>query len=279
MKSVQLLLDEMLAAAEQAARAAGDYARGKIGDAQARLKSVGPDGHVEIVTQVDAQCQQLIVDSISKQFGGHGFIGEEGTGGKIYKRRPDVSDGDDGVWWIIDPIDGTRNYAHGLPHYVVSLGAMCQGQPIVGVIYEPNTNMLFSAALGRPATCNGKVIQCLEEVLHADSQIAISGNVYDYIPGGIKVLMQDHVCMNLGSAALHYGYVALGAYAAALSWNVKLWDIAAGAVIAESAGARVYDLAGKDRFPIDCESYEGQPLPVVMASGLVQKQLQEIIHN
>jgi len=156
---------------------------------------------------------------------------------------------------------------------------MRAGRPIVGVIYEPNTNMLFSAALGRPATCNGKIIRCLEEVLHADSQIAISSNAYDFMPSGVNVLMQNYVCMNLGSAALHYGYVALGAYAAAFSWNVKLWDIAAGAIIAESAGARVCDLTGKGRFPVDCESYEGQSLPVVIASEPIQKQLQEIIHN
>ena len=270
------LLEEMLVVAEQVARTAGDYARGEIGDAQAHLKSVGSQGQVEIVTQVDSQCQQLIVDGMAKRFGDHGFIGEEGSEGKIFKQNPGVA-GEDGIWWIIDPIDGTRNFAHGLPHYVVSLAAMQGGRPIVGVIYEPNTNMLFSAAMGRDATYNGKVIKCLEETLHADSQIAISGNACDYIPDSIGVLMHNYVCMNLGSAALHYGYVGLGAYSAALSWGVKLWDIAAGAVIAASAGGQVRDLEGNSRFPIDCESYQGQILPVVMASEPIQEQLQEII--
>ena len=83
--------------------------------------------------------------------------------------------------------------------------------------------------------------------------------------------------INLGSAALHCAYVALGAYSAAFGWNLKLWDIAAGAVICQSAGAVVTDLRNNPRFPIDCRIYQGEALPILIAAESAQNQLRQIL--
>ena len=267
-----MLLDRMLALAEETAIVAGNHAFAQADSAKEALKPKND----EIVTQVDLQCQEIIAENIRRRFPDHGFIGEEGPGNKITTTPPT---GSDDIWWVIDPIDGTRNYAHGLPNYAVSIAAMQNGFPIVGVVYDPNTKRLFSARNGIPAKCNGRTIKCLEEQLNANSQLAISGNLRKQLPRCIAGIMDNFVYINLGSAALHYCYVALGAFSAAVSWNVKLWDIAAGACIAESAGGSVKSLTNNSFFPINCSTYQGQFLHVVIAARSVQNQLKSYIEQ
>lgn len=256
---------------------AGDHAHEKIHSAIATLKTssdAGGSQPSEIVTQFDVECQDLIIGLIQKEFPDHGFIAEEGTPGTLLKippRRPD------GLWWIIDPIDGTRNFAHGLPHYCVSIGAMQHGHPLLGVVYEPNTNTLFSAHIDGLATRNGRPIQAICETLHENSQVAVSGNIFQYLPDSAARLLDRVVYMNIGSAALHFSYVAQGAYSAALGLTAKLWDIAAGAAIAQAAGATTRTLNGTPLFPIDLMAYRGEKLPMILATDPIQKQIQHII--
>ena len=261
-------LNEILQLAQEAARAAGDYARSKIGSAQVSLKAAE-----QIVTQVDQQCQKMIVDRILEGFPDHGIIGEEGTADQTLKRPPT---GDEDIWWIIDPLDGTRNYAHGAAQYAVSIGVMRDGLPVAGAIYDPSTNMMFSARQGGPAECNGQIIHCRDEILNSNSQLAISGNIFDWLPLCVAEIMEKYTYMNLGSAALHYAYVAMGAYSAAFAGEVKLWDIAAGAIISQCAGAVVNDLRGKARFPINPHDYQSQPLQIIIGADSIQRQLNEI---
>jgi len=267
-----MLLDRMLAIAEETAIVAGDHA---CRQADAAKEAFKPKND-EIVTQIDLQCQEIVIENIRRRFPEHGFIGEEGPDNKNTNIPPA---GTDDIWWVIDPIDGTRNYAHGLPNYAVSIAAMQNGFPIVGVVYDPNTKKLFSARKGLPAKCNGRTIKCLDEQLNANSQLAVSGNLRKELPCCIAEIMDSFVYINLGSAALHYCYVALGAFSAAISWNVKLWDIAAGACIAQSAGAVIKNLYGKDFFPIDCTAYHGRFIHVIIAAESIQNQLKSYIEK
>lgn len=264
-----MILDEMLRLAEETAQRAGDHALAGQSKARAHLKSAD-----QIVTQLDLECQNIIIGRIRERFPDHGFIAEEGPEGSLLHQSPT---GPDDIWWVIDPIDGTRNYAHGLPLYAVSVAAMQNGRPVVGAIYDPNVQMMFSAQSGMPGRCNGKKIRCIDQTLDTNSQLAVSSNLYAQIPHCVFEIMEKYVYVNLGSAALHYGYVASGAFAGAISWNVKLWDIAAGAVICQEAGAVVSDLAGQSRFPVDCGAYRGDSVPVLIAAESIQVQLQEII--
>ena len=156
---------------------------------------------------------------------------------------------------------------------------MQHGYPIVGVIYDPNSNMLFSAQKGKPATCNGKTIQCLEDPLDSNSQIAIPNRYPKSFSPCMQTLMATYNCMNLGTGALHHAYVAKGAYAATFTFETKLWDIAAGCLIAQSANAQITDLQGNPRFPIDCEKYQGQGIPLLIAPKNAQKTLLEIFQT
>ena len=193
-------------------------------------------------------------------------------------KQPPTDDND--IWWIIDPIDGTRNFAHGVPIYAVSIGVIQNGLPVVGVIYDPNTDNMFSAQKGGPAKCNGRTIHTRNETLNKNSQLAVSGNFIRFMGPNAEPIMEQFTCVNLGSAALHFAYVALGAFSAAFAWEVKLWDIAAGAVICPAADATVIDMRGNPRFPIDCTGYEGQSIPLVITHKSVIGQLEQyLFHN
>lgn len=264
---VQKCLDLIIAVA----REAGDHARRQVKNARVDLKSAD-----QYVTQFDKQCQDLIITQKNRYFPDHGVIAEEGQSGELLKIHP-VS-GDD-IWWVIDPIDGTRNYAHGAPQYAVSIGIFQGGRPIAGAIYDPETDMMFSAARGQGALCDGRPMQVDEEALHTNSQVAVSGNVYEQLGVKMGILMDKYVTMNIGSAALHYAYVAKGIYAAALGWKIKLWDIAAGAAIVQEAGGRVITPEGQSRFPVDCRAYHGEQIPVLMTTETAASQLTAIING
>jgi myo-inositol-1(or 4)-monophosphatase len=258
----------MLEIARLAARKAGDHAKSRLGRVQPEFKLDD-----QIVTEADRACQQLIIDEIQRHFPTHGFIGEEGPDGQMLKIH---SADDRDTWWIIDPIDGTRNYAHQIPLFAVSLAAVQHGMPILGIIYDPNSDMMFEAAGDGPARCNGREFHHPTESLNSNTQIAISGHYDDSIPAGISILLKTYVCMNLGSAALHYAYTAMGSFAAAYSEKVRLWDLAAGAVINECAGAFLGDLQGRSWFPLSCKDYDGQPLPTLNAGRDILPQLLDI---
>jgi len=262
--------DDILSFSQEIARTAGQHAREQIADTIQEMKPGN-----QIVTSADRECQNMILQQIKRYWPEHGLIAEEGPGGQLFKEYPT---GHSNIWWVIDPIDGTCNYAHGLPIYAVSIGVIKEGLPIVGVIYEPNTNMLYSAQLGQSAQCNGRTIYCRNDPLDSNSQIAISGKIYTHSPAAVAELMTKHVCINLGSAALHIAHVATGAFAASLLWNVRLWDIAAGAIIAESAGGVITDFAGKCRFPVDCGTYNAEPFHTFVAAQSIHSQLSPIIN-
>lgn len=282
--NITMSLDSMMQLALNVARLAGDYARSQLGHTVTRFKA-----DRQIVTDVDRHCQAMIIDAIKIQWPDHGFLGEEGDEHGLLTEPPS---GPENLWWIIDPLDGSRNFAHGVPQFAVSLALAKDGVPVLGVIYEPNTNMMFAARQGQPAQCNGRPIHCLAEPLDINSQLAVPGHYYGTanqgdqslqaagtsLPARVGRLMQEYVCINLGSAALHYAYVAAGAYAASFAETVKLWDIAAGAIIAQSAGARVTDLNGKPIFPLDCAAYQGQPLPILIAAPIAQQKMLDMLN-
>jgi myo-inositol-1(or 4)-monophosphatase len=251
--------------AEDAARAAGDHALSLLGHAQIEYK---PGNH--IVTQADRQCQEIITDMIGQRYPHHGFIGEEGPNGQLFKQSPTQGES---IWWIIDPIDGTRNFAYGVPQFCVSIAAMKGGIPIVGVLYDPNSKMLFSTQTGAASLCNGSPMRCGKGPLNGQTQIGFTSRTpKDYAQANER-LGKQCIGMYLGSIALHLAYVALGAYGGTFNWEVSLWDIAAGALIAENAGARVTHFDSAPIFPIDCETYNGQHIPLVVGGPDVHAHL------
>ncbi len=265
----QQTLSQIVETATVAARLAGQRAMEEIDYVKATLKN-----ETELVTEADRHCQQIIVERIRESFPDHGFIGEEGEGGRVFKRAPR---GEPEIWWVIDPIDGTNNFAHGIPIFAVSIGVLYQGRPIAGVVYAPGTESMFTAVHGGEAQLNGRRIQTGSDEITALSSIGLDSHFGDPLPSWVTQVIHQSRFRNLGTTALQLAYVATGGLVGTVVCTPKLWDIAAGVLIAEAAGAVATHWTGEPLFPIDLESYEGQPFDVLVANPKTHATLMEWI--
>ncbi|MEJ2648711.1 MAG: inositol monophosphatase [Sedimentisphaerales bacterium] len=261
-------LSRLLETAIVAARLAGQHAMEEINYIKTSLKSEN-----ELVTQADAACQKIIIDRIKETYPDHGFIAEEGREGKLFKQAPR---GDEPVWWVIDPIDGTNNFAHGMLLFVVSVAAVYHGNPIAGVIFDPATESMYTAIKDGEAHLNGRRIQVSEEAMDRFSSAGLDShlNTEESMPEWACEIIRRTRYRNLGTTALQMAYVAKGSMIATIVNTPKLWDIAAGVVIVESAGGLVTDWRGEKIFPIDTDNYEGGTFNTIAAN---QKTHAEII--
>jgi myo-inositol-1(or 4)-monophosphatase len=203
---------------------------------------VSPKAPHDIVTEADVAVEQFLIGNIKRQFPDHAVFGEESghTAGNEYR-------------WIIDPIDGTMSFLHGQPFYSISVALEYKGSVILGAVYLPAMNELFQAAQDQPAALN-------DTVIHVARQNDLNECV---VATGFACLRQDQVSRNLkylghvlprisdvrrcGSAAMDLCYVACGRFDGFWELNLNLYDIAAGAFIAQQAGAVVSDFSGTQK--------------------------------
>lgn len=264
-------LRRLLETAVVAARLAGQKAMEEINYVKSTAKSA-----TELVTEADRHCQKIIIDTIMQNFPGHGIVAEEGKDNKLFKQTPR---GDDNLWWVIDPIDGTNNYSQRILSFAVSIGIISEGRPVLGVIYDPATDSMFTAAGDAPPQYNNIRIEANNNDIEYFQTIGIESLFTEGVPSWITRLQGMLRCRSLGTTALHLAYVAKGSFIAGVMNNPKLWDIAAGAFIAEAAGAIVTDWNGKTLWPVDMNNYSGQPFTVLAANKKVHKKLIEIINS
>ena len=262
-------LSRLLETAIVAARLAGQRAMEEIEFVKISIKN-----NSELVTQADTRCQKIIIDHIKENYPDHGFIAEEGDEGKIFKQPPR---GNEKLWWIIDPIDGTNNFAHRILFFSVSIAVMYEGEPIVGVIFEPATDSMFTAVKGGEAQLNGRRITVSEENIDRFSSVGLESHFEKGVPAWVVELIQRTRFRNLGTTATQLAYVAKGSFVATIVNTPKLWDIAAGALIAETAGAIITDWQGKKVFPVDLDSYDGQKFQLNVANKKVNPQIIELL--
>jgi myo-inositol-1(or 4)-monophosphatase len=195
----------------------------------------------DLVTDADLASQAAIRSVLMQAFAGYGFVGEEQgqTDPPDSVRRADV---DAPPCWIVDPLDGTVNYVHGLQSFAVSIALFADGKMRLGVIYDPVTEQLFTAIDGRGAKCNDHPLSAsgctrLDEALIACSFPAGVKREDPEVHRFVSVLEQCQSLRRLGSCALNMCYVAAGSLDAYWATNVSAWDSAAGTVIAREAGA------------------------------------------
>jgi myo-inositol-1(or 4)-monophosphatase len=228
----------ILELAERLAREAGRIQREHYeGEFEIHTKSAV----IDLVTDVDRACERLIVEAIQTERPRDAILAEEGGG----------TDHPDAEWrWVIDPLDGTTNYAHGYPRFCVSIGIEHRGAATVGVVYDPLLDELFSAVRGRGAMLNDRPLQVSAET-RLDHAMLSTGFAYDVhrstddnlnhfaaFAKTVQAIRRD------GSAALNLCYVAAGRFDG--FWELKLhpWDVAAGLLIVEEAGGRTSDFSG-----------------------------------
>ncbi len=196
-------------------------------------------GDADLVTVADRTSEKLIVEHIRRRWPEHDIMGEEGS------RRETGSD----YRWYVDPLDGTTNFAHGYPVFCVSMGLEYKSERIAGVIYDPNRNEMFSAALGAGAQLNASAIHVSRAPRLAESLVATgfpshkrhkNPNIHFYH----QITLRSHGVRRAGSAALDLCYVACGRYDAFWEFNLNPWDTAAGVLICQEAGGKVTNFSG-----------------------------------
>lgn len=222
-----------LAAAVKAARTAG-----KIMHANwHKPKRVNSAEAHDIKLELDVQCQALIEKILAAAFPQIPVLGEEGSTGDITAE----------YCWVIDPIDGTVNYFFGMPHACVSIALQHRGKSVVGVIYDPFTDELWTTTKGRPTLLNGKIIRVSNRSKINDCVVAMGfsktkDNLEKSLPHLIRISRQAKKIRIMGSAALELAYVASGRLDAYIERTINLWDVAAGQLLVENAGGEFYTL-------------------------------------
>lgn len=212
-----------------------------INNFSGKLTSVHKKGPIDLVTEADIASEKNIIKTIRSRFPDHEIFAEESGLNKT---------GDSTCQWIIDPLDGTTNFAHQIPVFAVSIAFAVNNEMKVGIVLNPVTGELFTAVRGQGSTVNGKSIRVSEEKNISDSLLA-TGFPYDVKQMLDPVMRRFKQCIavsrgirRLGSAALDLCFVACGRFEGFWEENLKPWDTAAGWFIAEEAGALVTDFSG-----------------------------------
>ncbi|HEX4149096.1 MAG TPA: inositol monophosphatase family protein, partial [Pirellulales bacterium] len=223
------------------ARLAGQLLLDRAGRVKVREK-----GPADLVTEADLASQEVIRETLLSAFPGHGFLAEENLS---------IASSDDDYRWIVDPLDGTTNYVHGIPQYCVSIALERSGKLLAGTVYDPVADECFSAVAGGGAWLG-------ERRLHVSSAQALNQAVIamSFPPGAtrataevgefLQVLERAQSMRRMGSSALNLCYLAAGRFDGYWSTSTRIWDIAAGVLLVQEAGGVVTGRAG-DAFALE----------------------------
>ena len=223
-------------------------------------------GFNDLVSYVDKEAEKMLVESCKEALPEAGFITEEGT----------ENERNETYNWIIDPLDGTTNFTHGLPVFSISVALMRDDKIVLGVVYEINRDEFFHALEGSPAFCNDKEIHVSKIDSLSESLLATGFPYYSFeeMPKYLSILndfMQStHGLRRMGSAAVDLAYVACGRFEGFFEYNLNAWDVAAGAFIVQQAGGEVTDFKGGDDYIFGRE---------IVASCGVQKEMLNVISH
>jgi myo-inositol-1(or 4)-monophosphatase len=228
---------------------------------------VSKKGVRDLVTEVDLECERMCRDVIAARFPDHDVLAEEL--GLESAGRPPAS-----CRWVFDPLDGTTNYAHGLPIFSASLALEIDGRMEVGAVYDPSRRELFTAERGEGAFLNGKALT-VSDASDVIDALLVTGFPYVFRPELIELfaafMERARAVRRLGSAALDLCYVAAGRFDGFWEQHLKPWDMAAGALIVEEAGGRI---TGMDGSPFDLSAGH-----VVASNGRVHDALLSVIRD
>jgi myo-inositol-1(or 4)-monophosphatase len=232
---------ELADLAEDLARKAGGLLRAKLDETRTvDFKGVGRSN---LVTDADHAAEALVLEALARKVPGHGVLAEES--GAVRQAS---------TTWILDPLDGTTNYAHGVPHFCVSLAVeqLVDGvtRVVAGVVFDPMRDELFKAIRGQGATVNGRRLSA-SPTATLDRALLCTGFPYDLhqrpeAPLGLfnRLVQRAQGIRRMGSAALDLAYVAAGRFDGFFEFGLKPWDIAAGALLIEEAGGQIARIDG-----------------------------------
>ncbi len=266
-------LDIQLDVAVDAARRAGRIQMERY----ERLERIVHKSEHDVVTEVDHLSEALIIEALTRVFPDDAFLAEESghSGGQgrdtAQGAAATPTDGSAGAppaqatlplpispdhrIWIIDPLDGTVNYANGIPVFCVSIGLAIGGKPALGAIYDPTRDEMFTAIAGRGAQLDGVEIRHPAKAKLSDAVVSLSLPHHGFARREARIHRAIRIARNMGSASLALTYVANGRFDAYVQYGgLSLWDVAAAGLIAEEGGATVTDIAGNPWFDLSRKS-------------------------
>lgn len=226
-----------------------------------KISRIKKKGAIDLVTIADTESEKVIIDTILKDFPNHSILAEESG----------QSNNQSDYRWIIDPLDGTTNYAHGLGIYAVSIAFAIKDQIQVGIVYNPTSGELFSAVKGQGALLNDIPIKTSDAHMLSDC-LLVTGFPYNFKKIFKPLMSRFKNCLNeaqgirrLGSAALDLCFVACGRFDGFWEQNLNPWDTAAGTLILEESGGKVTDFSN-NTFNVDMDE-------ILATNGGVHEQL------
>lgn len=247
-----------------AAREIAAEAGALIKEMQAGRPEIRHKGAIDIVTDADLRAEEYIRNELSRRFPDHAVLAEEG-GGETEAE----------VLWVVDPIDGTTNFAHGFPIFAVSIGVMVEHRAVAGAVYEPNLNEMFTAKLGGGAFLNDRQIS-VSTVSDFDTALLATGFPYtlreDYqtvLADFQRVILTCQGVRRAGAATIDLCFLACGRVDAFWERGLKPWDTAAAALVAAEAGAVLTKYDGSD--------FDDFVPELVASNGALQKRLLELL--
>lgn len=259
MINYELLCSKVIAIA----RLTGNFIRKESMSFDAR--DIEYKGLNDLVSYVDKNAEKLLVRNLSKLIPDAGFITEEETIDSVGKNYT----------WIIDPLDGTTNFIHGLPTYSISIALYEEDQPVIGVVYEINRGEMFSTFKGGAAYLNNKEIHVSKNSNLSQSLLATGFPYYQfdklpqYIALFTEMMQRCHGLRRIGSAAVDLAYVACGRFDGYFEYNLNSYDVAAGAYLVQQAGGKIMNFAGGSEFIATRE--------ILATNGLVTDELLKTI--
>ena len=256
----------MLNFAIQTARDAGRILTERFG----RITEITNKGDIDLVTEADLASERFIIERIKSHYPRHAILAEESEASGVRH------EGNSDLKWIIDPLDGTTNYAHGYPCFCVSIALERDGRVEIGVIYDPMRDETFAAELGEGATLNGRRIR-VSEIDDLNRAMLCTGFPYnvretgDFARHFHNFIMNGQAVRRDGSAALDLAYVACGRFDGFWEEGLRPWDVAAGVLLVEEAGGQV-------------SYYDGSPFniyspPILSSNGLVHEAMMRVLQK
>ena len=256
-------MSDILQITEVIARKAGTVLREGYGN----VRHIQQKGVIDLVTEFDKRSEEVIVSAIQLKFPDHAILAEESGHNKTISEYQ----------WVIDPLDGTTNFAHGIPIFAVTIALLKNNSPIVGVVYDPLRNEMFTAELGRGAALN-------DQPIHVSSQsdlgqaIISTGFPYDLrtnprnnLDQFVQFQLRTQAVRHLASAALDCAWTAMGRLDGYWEFGTKPWDIGAGALLVREAGGQVTSTDGEANF-VSIET-------IVVSNSLLHEQMLRVLRE
>jgi len=244
-----------------AARAGAEILMGKFGT----VIRIEHKGEVDLVTEADQEAEAAIISTIRKHFPEHDILAEEGYYGRRQNRH----------CWIIDPLDGTTNYAHGFPWFAVSIGLEIAGEVVLGVVLNPCNSELYVAEKGEGAVLNDRPLS-VSNVNRLDQALLATGFPYDRkqcaannYDNFVNFQQAAQACRRPGVASLDLAAVAAGRFDGYWEMKLKPWDVAAGKLLVTEAGGTVSDFAGA--------AYDIYGQETLASNGLIHQAMLEVL--